>query len=128
MIQFGKLHAALLRTIALGLVVACVAGCSSAPTQGGAGDYFFDDNVITNRVKIAMLEEPVLETANINVESVNGAVRISGLARSRRVFDKAFEVACEVNGVRSVKNEIQVNSDLHDREQLARASLTPLVR
>ena len=128
MFQFDKSHTALLRTLALGLVVACVAGCSSAPRQGGAGDYFFDDNVITNRVKVAMLEEPVLENANINVDSVNGVVRITGVARSRRVFDKAFEVACEVNGVRSVKNDIRVDSDLHDREQLARSSLNPVIR
>ncbi len=67
------------------------------------GEYF-DDGVITTKVKAAVLEEPSLKSAEINVETFKGAVQLTGFVRSRADINKAVEVAKGVKGVKSVKN------------------------
>jgi hypothetical protein len=48
-------------------------GCASTPKQEGTGEYF-DDTVITTKVKAAVFSEPSLKSAEINVETFKGAV------------------------------------------------------
>jgi len=55
-----------LSTFILMLVLASVLGCASTPTQEGTGEYF-DDSAITAKVKGAVLNEPTLKSAEINV-------------------------------------------------------------
>jgi len=69
------------------------------------GEYV-DDAVITTKVKAAVLQEPSLKSAEINVETLKGTVQLSGFVRSRADINKAVEVAKGVNGVKSVKNDM----------------------
>ncbi len=71
------------------------------------GEYV-DDAVITTKVKAAVLEEPSLKSAEINVETFKGTVQLSGFVRSRADINKAVEVAKGVKGVKSVKNDMIV--------------------
>ena len=71
------------------------------------GEYV-DDTVITAKVKSAMLEEPSLKSAEINVETFKGIVQLSGFVRSRADINKAAELANGVKGVKSVKNDMIV--------------------
>ena len=82
---------------------------STAPAskQEGAGAVF-DDSVITGKVKAAVLKEPSLKSAEINVETYKGIVQLTGFVRSRANIDKAVEVARSVGGVKSVKNDMIV--------------------
>jgi len=73
----------------------------------GAGEYF-DDSVITAKIKAAVLEEPSLKSAEINVETLKGVVQLTGFVRSRANINKAVEVARGVKGVKSVKNDMIV--------------------
>jgi osmotically-inducible protein OsmY len=73
----------------------------------GAGAVF-DDSVITAKVKAAVLKEPSLKSAEINVETYKGIVQLTGFVRSRANIDKAVEVARSVGGVISVKNDMIV--------------------
>jgi len=82
-------------------------GCASSRTQEGTGQYV-DDSVITTKVKAAILGEPGLKVAEINVETFKGAVQLSGFVNSREDIDKAVRVARSVNGVTSVKNSMQL--------------------
>jgi osmotically-inducible protein OsmY len=70
-----------------------------------AGEYV-DDAVITAKVKAAVLEEPSLKSAEINVETSKGRVQLSGFVRSRADINKAVEVAKGVKGVKSVNNDM----------------------
>jgi osmotically-inducible protein OsmY len=70
-----------------------------------AGKYI-DDAVITAKVKEAVLEEPSLKSAEINVETSKGTVQLSGFVRSRTDINKAVEVTKGVKGVKSVKNDM----------------------
>src|SRR6185503_742342 len=79
---------------------------STSKTQK-AGQYI-DDSVITGKVKAAVLEEPSLKSAEINVETYKGKVQLSGFVRSRTDINKAVEVARKVEGVKSVDNSMIV--------------------
>lgn len=67
---------------------------------------YVDDAVITAKVKAAVLQEPSLKSAEINVETSKGRVQLSGFVRSRADINKAAELAKGVKGVKSVKNDM----------------------
>ena len=82
-------------------------GCASSRTQEGTGQYL-DDSVITTKVKAAILGEPGLKVAEINVETFKGVVQLSGFVNSRADIDTAVRVARSVKGVTAVKNDMQL--------------------
>ena len=84
-----------------------VVGCASTSTHEGTGEYV-DDSVITTKVKAAILDEPTLKVAEINVETFKGVVQLSGFVSSHAAESKAVELARGVRGVKSVKNVMRV--------------------
>ena len=91
----------------LAVALVSVVGCSSTPKQEGTGEYI-DDSVITTKVKAAILNEPTLKVAEINVETFKGAVQLSGFVSSPTAMNKAVEVTRHVAGVKSVKNDMRI--------------------
>jgi len=65
-----------------------------------------DDAAITAKVKAAVLQEPSLKSAQINVETSKGTVQLSGFAMSRTDINKAIAVAIGVQGVKLVKDDM----------------------
>ena len=82
-------------------------GCASTATHEGTGEYV-DDSVITTKVKTAILSEPGLKVSEINVETFKGVVQLSGFVNSSADIKSAVRVASAVNGVKSVKNDMQL--------------------
>ncbi len=78
---------------------------TSTSKEESAGEYV-DDTVVTAKVKAAVLEEPTLKSAEINVETFKGTVQLTGFVRSGADIDKAVSVAKGVAGVKSVKNDM----------------------
>ena len=89
------------------LAAASLIGCASTPKSEGTGEYV-DDSVITTKVKTALLEEPTLKSAEINVETFKGTVQLSGFVSSRDNVDTAVATARHVKGVTSVKNDMHL--------------------
>ena len=89
------------------LVMAITLGCASTAKQEGTGEYF-DDTVITTKVKAAILNEPTLKSAEINVETFKGVVQLSGFVSSQAAENTAVSVARQVPGVKSVKNDMRL--------------------
>jgi osmotically-inducible protein OsmY len=89
------------------LAMATVLGCASNAKSEGTGEYI-DDTVITTKVKSAILEEPTLKSAEINVETFKGIVQLSGFVANPANTGTATRVAQGVAGVKSVKNDIRV--------------------
>jgi osmotically-inducible protein OsmY len=81
---------------------------AAAPSKGESSGEYFDDTVITTKVKAAILKEPSLKSAEVNVETYKGVVQLSGFVSSRALIDKAIAVARKVGGVKSVKNNMVV--------------------
>lgn len=93
--------------VLLAILVASFLGCASTATKEGTGEYL-DNSVITTKVKAALLEEPNLKSAEISVETFKGVVQLSGFVNSQANIDKAVEITRQVNGVKSVKNDMQL--------------------
>jgi osmotically-inducible protein OsmY len=89
------------------LFVAVALGCASTAKQEGTGEYF-DDTVITTKVKGAIFDEPTLKSAEINVETFKGVVQLSGFVSSKAAEDTAVTVARKIPGVKSVKNDMRL--------------------
>lgn len=94
-------------TLVAALAFSALAGCAATPTQESTGQYI-DDTVITASVKAAILNEPTLKVAEINVETFKGAVQLSGFVQSADNIPNAMRVARNVRGVQSVKNDMRV--------------------
>jgi osmotically-inducible protein OsmY len=89
------------------LLVLFVGGCAGTSKQESTGGYI-DDTVLTTKVKAAVFNEPTLKSTEINVETFKGVVQLSGFVNSQADINKAVEIAREVPGVRSVKNDMRV--------------------
>ena len=94
-------------TIIPAIILATLLGCASTSKTEGTGEYI-DDTVITTKVKAAVLNEPSLKVAEINVETFKGVVQLSGFVKDAADVPKAAEVARGVKGVTSVKNALIV--------------------
>jgi len=100
---FIKFFAAFFLTLSL----LTAGGCASTAQHEGTGEYV-DDSVVTGKVKAAILNEPSLSSAEINVETFKGVVQLSGFVNSRDDIYKAVNVARSVSGVISVKNDMRL--------------------
>jgi osmotically-inducible protein OsmY len=87
--------------------LATALGCASTAKQEGTGEYV-DDTVITTKVKAAIFNEPTLKSAEINVETFKGVVQLSGFVNSAANESTAIQVARNVDGVKSVKNDMRL--------------------
>ena len=93
---------------ATAVLMASLLGCaSSSPSSDGVGGYW-DDSVITTKVKSAIYDEPNLKVVDVNVETIRGVVTLRGEAETLTSRRKAEAAARKVAGVKSVKNKIKV--------------------
>ncbi|MES2356187.1 MAG: BON domain-containing protein [Pseudomonadota bacterium] len=79
---------------------------TSAGNQGEKAGEAFDDTAITTKVKAAILAEPGLRTLQIGVETVKGAVTLTGSVDVPKNSERAKEIAASVAGVREVNNRL----------------------
>jgi len=91
----------------LAIALASALGCASTSTKEGTGEYF-DDSVVTTKVKAAIFNEPSLSSNQISVETFKGTVQLSGFVKTSEEKSKAAEVARGIKGVASVKNDIRL--------------------
>ena len=99
----------MLASFMLAAVFAVMLGCASTAKHEGTGEYV-DDSVITTKVKAAVLNEPTLKSAEINVETYKGVVQLSGFVSSEADIAKAASLAKGVKGVTSVKNDMRLKA------------------
>lgn len=93
--------------ILLFLSSALVSGCASTSNQESTGQYI-DNSVVTAKVKAAIADDATLHVAQINVETYKGVVQLSGFADTQADINRASALARSVQGVQSVKNDMQL--------------------
>ena len=104
------MHKSLVRRTSTAVLLAGVlalAACASTSRTEGTGEYV-DDTVITTKVKAAVLDDPSLKSAEINVETFKGRVQLSGFVSSQADINQAVKVARAVDGVTSVTNSMKL--------------------
>lgn len=94
-------------TLAMAALLLTAMGCASTSQQSSTGEYF-DDSVITTKVKTAILKEADLKVFEIGVETRKSVVQLSGFVDTYAAKSKAYDVALAVPGVRSVSNDLQI--------------------
>lgn len=93
--------------ILLAFAMVAVVGCAAPAKQQTAGEYI-DDAVITTQVKAAIFDDPDVRVNEIKVETFDGVVQLSGFVSSQANINKAVQLARDVKGVKSVKNDMIV--------------------
>lgn len=100
--------------LALGL-----AACSSTPSGSSGGQTSSStssvsqatkDATLTAKVKSALAADVGLKTLNINVDSSGNTVTLKGNVDSADKKTRAEEVARKVDGVATVRNQLQVKA------------------
>jgi len=87
------------------ILLASLVGCASTNGREGTGE-FVDNTVITTKVKAALFNEAPLKVFEINVETFKGNVQLSGFVSTQADIDKAGEITRQIEGVKSVNNNI----------------------
>lgn len=106
-------HTALLATglTALVLISACgkkpePAAAMDSPTDNTTLGSQVDDAVVTSSVKSALLADPAINSFDLQVETRNGIVQLSGFVNDERQIAKALEITHAVAGVKTVENGV----------------------
>lgn len=90
------------------VMLTTLTACSSVDTGRRSVGQVVDDAAITAGVKAAIVNEPTLKVSEIQVETYEGVVQLSGFVSSAANIATASTVARSVNGVKSVKNDIRL--------------------
>lgn len=118
-----------MKTVKLLSLVAAVAALSTAALNAGAADdvaatttqsaptadqqnstsQYVDDATITTKVKSSLLADKDTSGTAIKVETANGTVQLSGNVKSAEEKSRAVDLARQIEGVKDVKDMIQVN-------------------
>src|SRR5687767_7753168 len=77
-------------------------------TTERSGETVVDDGAITTKVKSALAGDPRTKAHQINVETREGAVQLSGFVDTSEAKSTAEELARAVDNVKSVDNELDV--------------------
>jgi hyperosmotically inducible periplasmic protein len=83
-----------------------VSGCTSMTGQT-AGQYV-DDATITTEVKAKLTGEKAANFTRIDVGTTNQVVTLNGIVESADQRARAEQLARQVGGVKSVKNNLQI--------------------
>ena len=94
-----------LAPIAFAAVV--LSACAGNNTHQSTGAYI-DDVAVTAKVKSALIEAPETKARDIQVETYNGVVQLSGFVDSSAEKTAAERVAREIAGVQRVDNRLSV--------------------
>jgi hyperosmotically inducible protein len=95
------------------LLLLVTIGCSSTQTVGEE----LDDATITTKVEAKMAGDPDVSAFNVDVDTNDGVVRLSGEVEHAEAKAEAEKLARETEGVRRVINDITVGEgrDVGDR-------------
>ena len=102
-----KLWAKISTVLAALLMAMTLSACSPTATSEGTGGYF-DDSVITTKVKTALIGEKNLNSTQISVETFKGKVQLSGFVSSEQEANLAVNTARKVPGVQVVINSMKL--------------------
>jgi hyperosmotically inducible periplasmic protein len=99
----------IIRLTAILATLAFAVACSSTRTQQSAGEVI-DDSVLTSKVKVALIDDPITKAGQINVETFRGVVQLGGFVDNARQKNQATTVARSITGVKEVRNELRISS------------------
>jgi len=116
-----------LAVLILSTAVLGTAACSSTRTQRAPGEQV-DDAALLTSVKSALAADSTANAADVNVDVNRGEVKLSGFVDSASHKARAAEIARDVDGVKSVQNDIAVGESSTAGEVIDDSVLTAKVK
>lgn len=89
--------------------VAAATQSTTTTEQQNSTSQYVDDASITTKVKASLLADKDTSGTAIKVETANGTVQLSGNVKSAEEKSRAVDLARQIEGVKEVKDMIQVN-------------------
>jgi osmotically-inducible protein OsmY len=83
------------------------AGCALSRSHETTEEHV-DDATITGQIRARIIDHPSVSWTRFSVETLDGTVMLSGFARTTLEKETAEQIAHDVNGVRTVNNQIEV--------------------
>lgn len=105
-----------------GICLASTACAATAREPKESRVAIVEDTAISGAVRQAIERDPLFVRHGIYVESYRGAVQLSGWVANPDQRSRAAEIAAGIAGVRSVTNELELESERGDRAQSSVAS------
>lgn len=99
---------ALFPTALFVFMLALSTGCGLTDTRSDSAGEYVEDAVVTTRINAAIFDNSELRNSDVDVETVNGEVRLSGTLDSEEEVETLVELVEEVDGVRSIQNDVEV--------------------
>ncbi len=93
--------------IASALVAIAISGCASDGGRRSTGQAI-DDSVVASRIKTGLIANPTTKAHQIDVDVYRGKAQLNGFVDSQEAKTAATDVAKSVNGVQSVRNNLQI--------------------
>ncbi|MBI1423674.1 MAG: BON domain-containing protein [Gammaproteobacteria bacterium] len=92
------------------LLAACLAlgACASSTPTGESTGEFFDNSMITAKIKSRLIDDPMTGIFRIKVNTFKGVVQLSGIVHSDDEKSRAEVIAYSVDGVKKVENSLEV--------------------
>ena len=88
-------------------LVVALGACAGDASHRSTGRYI-DDASITASVKTKLIGDEQVKARDINVETYKGVVSLSGFVESKAQASQAVALAGQVEGVKSVKDDLHV--------------------
>lgn len=104
------------------LLLFTATGCAPAVIGAGATGVYkagtdersvggvWDDSAITTKINAELVKDPLTKARKIDVDTLRGEVILTGVVETEEVLKRAVEIAGQVPGVKTVKNNLQVGS------------------
>ena len=69
-----------------------------------------DDTWITTKVKAAFVDDHAVSALDVKVQTTKGVVQLSGFANNAAEISRAGEIAKNIRGVKSVRNDVRLKN------------------
>ncbi|MDD5228424.1 MAG: BON domain-containing protein [Methylococcales bacterium] len=90
------------------LSLTVIPACSTENAKRESTGEYFDDTVLTTKIKSTFLGDSRLKMLDINVKTFKGTVQISGFVDTQKEADRAVQLARTIKGVKAVNNRLIV--------------------
>jgi osmotically-inducible protein OsmY len=89
------------------LLAALVVGCAG-DRMSRSTEEAVDDNLLANKVKLALYADKQVRGRQIAVEASQGVIQLSGVVTSLPEAQRAVQLAQSIKGVKEVRNHLTV--------------------
>lgn len=108
--------------VSLFFLAMALSGCAPLLVGGGATGAYkvgtdertagrqLDDSAITFKVNTGMISDPAVKARQIDVDTLDGVVTLTGVVETEEEAKRAVEIAGKVPGVLGVNNNLQIGS------------------